>query len=421
AMAAGGIYDHVGGGFHRYATDVRWRVPHFEKMLYDNALLALVYLEAYQVTRRDEFARVVRETLAYVGRDLSAPGGGFYSASDADSEGVEGKFFTWTAAEVRAALPPEQAALALAYYDVRPAGANILHVSRPLAAVAGDLAIDPAAAPHVLQEARGGLDVARRRRVPPHTDQKVLAAWNGLMLSAFARAGQVLGDGALVDRAARAADFLLAHLRRGERLARSWLDGRTSGDAYLEDYAFVVAGLLDLYEASFDARWLREALALQSVLDLHYWDAAGGGYFRTADDGERLLAREKPATDGAGRARQDVPARRGQGGAPRAGDRLRLRATGMRSPDDGPGGVHAAAGACRAAAPRLRAAHSPPEPLAGARARDICPVEPRHADPPGIHPPPHGGVARSRLGCRRANGTGHLRRWHGGQSHELQA
>ena len=299
AMAGGGIYDHVGGGFHRYATDVRWRVPHFEKMLYDNALLALVYLEAYQVTGRDEFARVVRETLAYVGRDLSAPGGGFYSASDADSEGVEGKFFTWTAAEVRAALPPEQAALALAYYDVRPAGANILHVSRPLAAVAGDLAIDPAAAPRVLQEARGGLDVARRRRVPPHTDQKVLAAWNGLMLSAFARAGQVLGDGALVDRAARAADFLLAHLRRGERLARSWLDGRTSGDAYLEDYAFVVAGLLDLYEASFDARWLREALALQAVLDLHYWDAAGGGYFRTADDGERLLAREKPATDGA--------------------------------------------------------------------------------------------------------------------------
>ena len=251
------------------------------------------------MTARDDFAQVVRETLAYIGRDLSAPGGGFYSASDADSEGVEGKFFTWTAEEVRAALPPEQAALALAYYDVRPAGANILHVSRPLAAVAGDLAIDPAAAPHVLQEARGGLDVARRRRVPPHTDQKVLAAWNGLMLSAFARAGQVLGDGALVDRAARAADFLLAHLRRGERLARSWLDGRTSGDAYLEDYAFVVAGLLDLYEASFDARWLREALALQAVLDLHYWDAAGGGYFRTADDGERLLAREKPATDGA--------------------------------------------------------------------------------------------------------------------------
>jgi len=299
AMAAGGIYDHVGGGFHRYATDVRWRVPHFEKMLYDNALLTLAYLEAYQVTGREEFGRVVRETLAYVARDLSAPEGGFYSASDADSEGVEGKFFTWTADQVRAALPAEQATLALAYYDVHRDGANILHVPRPLAAVAAELSIDPASAPRMLQDARSALDIARRRRVPPHTDQKVLTAWNGLMLSAFARAGQVLADGALVDRATRAADFLLVHLRRGDRLVRSSLDGRASGDAYLEDYAFVMAGLLDLYEASFDPRWLRESLALQAVLDRHYWDDAGGGYFRTADDGERLLAREKPSTDGA--------------------------------------------------------------------------------------------------------------------------
>ena len=299
AMAAGGIYDQVGGGFHRYATDVRWRVPHFEKMLYDNALLTLAYLEAYQVTGREEFSRIVRETLAYVARDLSAPEGGFYSASDADSEGVEGKFFTWTADEMRAALPSEQVPLALAYYDVRADGTNILHAPRPLAAVAAELSIDPAAAPRMLQAVRSALDVARRRRVPPHTDEKVLTAWNGLMLSAFARAGQVLADGALVERATHAADFALTHLRRGDRLVRSSLDGRASGDAFLEDYAFVMAGLLDLYEASFDVRWLRESVALQAVLDRHYWDDAAGGYFRTADDGERLLAREKPSTDGA--------------------------------------------------------------------------------------------------------------------------
>ncbi len=307
-MAAGGIHDQVGGGFHRYATDRRWHVPHFEKMLYDNALRAIEYLEAWQVTGRGDFAGVVRRTLDYLAHEMTAPEGGFYSATDADSPGPEGRFeeglfFTWTADEVRAVLDARTAAAALAYWDVDEPGElegrNVLWTPLALERVATRLEREPAALRRELDVARERLRQARSRRPPPLRDDKILVAWNGLAIQAFARAGFALNEPAWIDAAARAADFVLEQLRVEGRLQRAFAAGRPLGPAFLEDYAFLVAGLLDLHEARPDPRWLREALALQTVLDGHYADAAQGGYYRTADDHERLLAREKPVHDGA--------------------------------------------------------------------------------------------------------------------------
>jgi len=303
AMARGGMYDQLGGGFHRYSTDARWLVPHFEKMLYDNALLAVAYLEAYQATGDPDYARVCRDILRYVSREMTAPQGGFYSATDADSEGEEGTFFVWAPQQIEAALTPEQARLTIAYYGVTEKGnfegKNILHRPRPLAEVAADLGIDPAAAETSLAAIREKLYQARAKRVPPLRDDKVLTSWNGLMISAFARAGFVFAEPEYIAAASRAARFVLDDMRVGKRLRRAWLDGKADGEAFLDDYAFLIAGLLDLYESSFDPRWLRAAIELQAVLDERFWDAAGGGYFLTADDAEALLAREKSSYDGA--------------------------------------------------------------------------------------------------------------------------
>jgi uncharacterized protein YyaL (SSP411 family) len=310
------MYDHVGGGFHRYSTDSRWLVPHFEKMLYDNALLTVAYLEAYQVTGREDFAGVARDILRYVGREMTAPDGGFYSATDADSEGEEGKFFVWTPAELLETLGPEPARMVAAYYGVTETGnfegANILHVSRPLEAVAADLRIEPAELRAVLADAREQLYRARAQRIPPLTDRKILVAWNGLMISAFARAALTLpgnhpdtqeggtsGGQDYVVAATRAAELILSTMRAGERLRHSAFQGEVTGEGFLDDYAFLAAGLLDLYEVTRDQRWLEEAIALHRVLERHFWDPKGGGYFMTADDAERLLAREKPVYDGA--------------------------------------------------------------------------------------------------------------------------
>jgi hypothetical protein len=302
------MYDQVGGGFHRYSTDGRWLVPHFEKMLYDNALRTLEYLEAAQVTGREDFADTARRSLEYVAREMTAPGGGFLSATDADSrrpdgEMEEGWFFTWTPAEIRAVLSPEQAAAAEAWWGVSQRGnlegRSVLHVWRDAAEVAAQLGVDEATLHARVEAARAGLLRARARREPPLRDDKILVAWNGLMISAFARAGFAWDEPRFTRAAARAAGFLLDELRRDGRLLRVYLAGRVSGPAFLEDYAFLVAGLLDLHEADGAPRWLREAIALQAVLDAHYADAEGGGYFRTPDDGERLLVREKPADDGA--------------------------------------------------------------------------------------------------------------------------
>ncbi len=307
-MAAGGMYDQVGGGFHRYSTDARWLVPHFEKMLYDNALLALDYLEAWQVTGREDFARVAREILTYVSREMTAPGGGFYSATDADSPGPEGEpeegwFFTWTPAEIDGALDRPSAAAVKAWYGVTNSGnhegRNILHTERDRRKVAKELDLRPEELDSTLAAARERLYRVRSHRPPPHRDDKILVAWNGLMISAFARAGFAFGDERWVSAAARAADFALAHMRKGGRLERVYTNGRAQGPAFLDDYAFFIAGLIDLYEAQPDPRWLKAAIELQEALDRHYADTGGGGYFRTAADHEQLLAREKPGRDGA--------------------------------------------------------------------------------------------------------------------------
>ncbi len=306
-MAAGGIHDQVGGGFHRYATDAPWLVPHFEKMLYDNALLVLAYLDGYQATGRADFAAVARDILRDVERDMTASEGAFYSATDADSLAAdghrkEGWFFTWTPAEIEATLDPEDARIIEAYYGVTAAGnfegRNILHMGKPLEAVAGDLGVPPDRLSAVVAEAREALYAARARRPPPFRDEKIIAAWNGLMISAHAQAALVLGDDRYAARAGRAADFVLEHMRRRGRLLRTWKAGRASEAAYLDDYAFLIAGLLDLYEATGAPRWLREAIGLDRVLEAHYEDKAEGGYFMTSDDDEALLAREKPAFDG---------------------------------------------------------------------------------------------------------------------------
>jgi hypothetical protein len=317
-MAAGGMYDHVGGGFHRYSTDARWLVPHFEKMLYDNALLTMAYLEAYQATGREDFARVARETLRYVERDMTSPEGAFYSATDADSPTPSGKreegwFFTWTPAEIEAVLGRERARIIIAYYGVTPGGnfegRSVLHVARPLADVARDLGLPPEQVRVAIEESKDRLFAARSKRAPPLRDEKVLAAWNGLMISAHAQAALVLGDERYAQRAARAADFVLTRMRKDGRLLRSFKSGQARHNGYLDDYAFVTAGLLDLYEATGQVCWLEEALALDAVLERHYEDKEHGGYFMTSNDHESLLAREKPNHDGAEPSGNSVQAR----------------------------------------------------------------------------------------------------------------
>jgi uncharacterized protein YyaL (SSP411 family) len=307
-MAAGGMYDQVGGGFHRYSTDGQWLVPHFEKMLYDNALLAAAYLEGYQVTRLENFARIAREILRYVQRDMTSPEGAFYSASDADSldpkgRREEGWFFTWTPAEIEAVLGKEKARIVEAYYVVTSPGnfegRNILHAPKPLAEVARELKLPQDQARAAVDESKELLYAARLRRPSPLRDEKILTAWNGLMISAFARAGVVFGDDDYAKRAARAADFVLSRMRREGRLLRSYKDGEARHDAYLADYAFLIAGLLDLYEATGSLRWLQQALELDHVLENFYEDKSVGGFFLTSSDHEKLLAREKPSHDGA--------------------------------------------------------------------------------------------------------------------------
>lgn len=295
AMAAGGIYDHVAGGFHRYATDSRWHVPHFEKMLYDNALLVVAYAEAWQVTKQPSFARVVRETCDELLATFASPEGGFFSATDADSEGAEGKYFVWTEAEIRAVLrSSEDTELFLRHYGVTRdgnfEGSNILYQGQPNEDITQRLA-----------PARAKLAKARKRRVPPLRDEKILAAWNGLAISAFAVAGRVLGERRYIEAAARAADFLCLRMRHGQtsRLARSFHEGRLGVLGFLDDYAFAAAGMLDLFESTGEPRWFDEACRLVADTQSLFADPEGGGWFMTSQDHERLLVRERPAFDGA--------------------------------------------------------------------------------------------------------------------------
>jgi uncharacterized protein YyaL (SSP411 family) len=295
AMAAGGIYDHLAGGFHRYATDPEWLVPHFEKMLYDNALLIVAYTEAWQVTKREDFARVVRETCDELLATFASPEGGFYSATDADSEGEEGKYFVWSEAEIRTVLGAgEETELFLRHYGVTAAGnfelGNVLHQVEANEEVTRRLA-----------PARSKLVKARSQRVPPLRDEKILAAWNGLALSAFAVAGRVFAEPRYLDAAAGAADFILGRMRdpASGQLARSYCAGHLGAPGFLDDYACVAAGLLDLFESTNEARWFHEACRLCDQVEARFADARAGGWFMVGDEHERLLARERPMFDGA--------------------------------------------------------------------------------------------------------------------------
>lgn len=291
-MAAGGMHDQLGGGFHRYSTDEHWLVPHFEKMLYDNALLALAYAEAWQITKRPDFARVLRTTLDYALREMTAPEGAFFSATDADSEGEEGTFFVWREDEIRQLLGAD-ADRFIRFYGVTRHGnferRNVLFVPHP-----------DEDEWKALASAREVLRTARESRPHPLRDDKILTSWNGLMISALAIGGRVLAEPRYVAAAARAADFILAAaLGADGRLHRSWKDGQTSGPGFLEDDAFFTAALLDLYEATFDTHWLAHALARADQTELLFADGENGGWFRTAADHELLIAREKPNYDGA--------------------------------------------------------------------------------------------------------------------------
>ena len=286
-MALGGIYDQIGGGFHRYSTDARWLVPHFEKMLYDNALLATAYVEGWQATRTAFFRRIASEVLDYAAREMSHPSGAFFSATDADSEGEEGRFFVWTPAQLREALGAEDGDRAAQLFAASEAGnfegANVLSLR----------SIPDGSELSFLERVRPILREARAGRPPPLTDTKVLTSWNALMISAFARAGFAFARPDYVQRAARAADAVLSMHGPEAKLRRT---GRHA--AVLEDYAFLAAALVDLFEATGEARWLSGARELHEVLRNRF-AAPEGGFYRTPSDHEQLLAREKPSYDGA--------------------------------------------------------------------------------------------------------------------------
>ncbi|MBU1742496.1 MAG: thioredoxin domain-containing protein, partial [Proteobacteria bacterium] len=303
-MRWGGIYDHLGFGFARYSVDQRWLAPHFEKMLYDQALLLMAYVEAHQVTGKDEYRITASEIAAYVLRDMTSPEGAFFSAEDADSEGEEGKFYVWTPAEIQAVLGPEEGEFFGRFYDVTETGnfegKNILHQSREIESFARQEDLDKAEAEQRLAAARQKLFEARRDRVPPLKDDKVLVAWNGLMIAALAQAGAALGEPDLIQAAARATDFVYKNreLDTG-RLFRRWRDGEFTWPAYADDYAFFIWGLVELYQAGFDPQHLASALELQQQMNEFYWDQAEGGYFFTPHDGEQLIVRDKEIYDGA--------------------------------------------------------------------------------------------------------------------------
>jgi uncharacterized protein YyaL (SSP411 family) len=303
-MARGGMYDQLGGGFHRYSVDGEWLVPHFEKMLYDNGQLASLYLHGWLAMGDPEYRRVCEETLDYILREMTHASGGFFSAQDADSEGVEGKFFVWTPEEIAAVLgDAEMTRAALAYWGVDKGpnfeGQSILCVPREPSEAAAELGIPVARLAELVAGARARLYVARDKRVHPGLDDKVLASWNGLALAAFAEAGRVLGRADYVAAAVKNADFLITQMRDGERLLRSWKDGRARIKGYLEDYAMVGVGLLAVYEATFDRRWLDASRRLAEQALALFWDPREEIFFDTGTDQEALVVRPRNLFDNA--------------------------------------------------------------------------------------------------------------------------
>jgi len=305
AMRSGGIFDQVGFGFHRYSVDERWLVPHFEKMLYDQASLAMAYTEAYQATGKIKFAEVAREILTYVLRDMTAPHGGFYSAEDADSEGKEGLFYLWTPREVKEHLGSGLGDLFCRVFDITDAGnfeegRSIPHVPVTLETFARKEGMDLKGLEAALEDARSRLFAVRKKRVHPLKDDKVLTSWNGLMIAALAKAYQVFGDQVYAAAARRAAAFILKNLKTAEgRLLRRYRQGNAAYPGYLDDYAFMVWGLIELYEATFEVSYLQEAIALNEAMIEIFWDEQGGGLYFTGKGNERLITRSKEIYDGA--------------------------------------------------------------------------------------------------------------------------
>ena len=299
-MARGGIYDHLGGGFARYSTDDRWLVPHFEKMLYDNALLASVYCEAFQLTQDPEFGRVAAETLSYVLGRMTSPEGGFYSTEDADSEGVEGKYYVWTLAEIREILGDDRASAFATYYDVTEKGNweghNILNRS----AGSHKPPLDPTALAMIEEDAARLLKVRIGERIPPAKDEKVLTGWNGLMIAAMAQAGPCLGSPGFVDAARRASAFFLEKMRQPDgRLWHVYKDGVAKIDGFLDDYACLIDGLTRLFEATGESRWIDGAVSLAELMIDEFADTESGGFFFTGKHHEELIARHKDVYDNA--------------------------------------------------------------------------------------------------------------------------
>jgi uncharacterized protein YyaL (SSP411 family) len=311
-MRQGGVYDHIGFGFHRYSTDSSWFVPHFEKMLYDQALISLAYLEVYQATMNYNYSRAIQEIFAYVLRDMTSSEGGFYSAEDADSEGEEGKFYIWSIQELRELLDEKDVELATKVFNLveegnfleeaskKKTGNNILHLKGSWEDLAGNLKMTVQELKIDVERIREILFKAREKRIHPHKDDKILTDWNGLMIAALARGSNVLCETLYLEAAEKAVKFILSNMRSSDgRLLHRYREGEVEITAFLTDYAFFIWGLLELYETTFDVFYLDTALELNNQLIEHYWDDYIGGFFFTADDGEKLITRRKELYDGA--------------------------------------------------------------------------------------------------------------------------
>lgn len=310
-MRKGGIYDHVGFGFHRYSTDSHWFLPHFEKMLYDQALLAMAYTEGYQLTGKEDYKRVAQEILTYVLRDMTSPEGGFYSAEDADSEGEEGKFYLWSAQEINDILGEEDGSLIKKIYNVTDEGnyveeatgeskpVNILHMDEDYNRLAGELGTTEDELLQRLEDLKKKLFETREKRVRPSKDDKILTDWNGLMIAALAKAAAVFDNDTYTDAAERAVRFINTEMFKDSRLLHRFREGKTGIKANLDDYSFLIWGLLELYETTFNPDYLEQAVELNSEMIDLFWDAENGGFFFTPKDGEQLIVRQKEIHDGA--------------------------------------------------------------------------------------------------------------------------
>jgi len=305
AMRANGLHDHLGGGFHRYATDRAWRIPHFEKMLYDQALIADAYLDAFAATRDPRWAETARGVFGYVARDLTSPEGAFWSAEDADSEGEEGRFYAWTPAQLAEALGAEAARMFAHHYGVTEQGnfehgTTVLHEAHPLEETANAFGLSPDEAGSALADARAKLLAVRSRRVRPHLDDKVITAWNGLMIAALARGARVLDEPELARRAAKAADFIWTRLRDADgRLLRRYRDGEAALAGQLDDHAYFARGCVELYSATHEPSWLARASAVTETMLARFWDDADGCFFESPSDANGIAIRMKDGHDGA--------------------------------------------------------------------------------------------------------------------------